>query len=115
KSVISGAPHAGEFPYTSAIAPLGKVVFNDREQVVADVFRESFVEFVKIRSPSNHHEVWLDVGNEESIRFLRVTPDPQMDQGLHKEAVSFWHRMRKYGFDLTQLLPVKKPEAKEEL
>ncbi|VDM84095.1 unnamed protein product [Strongylus vulgaris] len=40
-----------------------------------------------------------------------------MEKGFHNESISFWHKVRKYGFDVTSLQPVKKHEVevKQEL
>ncbi|KHJ80047.1 hypothetical protein OESDEN_20288, partial [Oesophagostomum dentatum] len=103
----SGAVHASEFPYISGLPLLGKIDFDEKEQVVAEVFRQSIIEFVKTGAPQNQHEVWLETGKEPRLRYLRITPKPEMRKGLCNESVVFWREMRKYGFDMIQLLPTR--------
>ncbi|ETN77177.1 hypothetical protein NECAME_03277 [Necator americanus] len=45
---MKGSPHASEFLYTKDVSFFSEFEFNDEERVVADVFRQSFIEFVKI-------------------------------------------------------------------
>ncbi|VDM77076.1 unnamed protein product [Strongylus vulgaris] len=114
---MRGAPHASETPYVSDVFILKKFEFNEDERAVAEVFQQSFTEFVKIGAPSNHHEVWLEVGARSDLRYLRIAPYPELQQGFYNETVNFWRKIRNYGFDMVQLLPTRKPSAeiKEEL
>ncbi|KIH67148.1 Carboxylesterase [Ancylostoma duodenale] len=93
---LRGAPHGCEFQYTKDVNLLNKFDFNEEEQVIADVFRQSFIEFVKtgfyviskdmgFRGTTNNHEEWLDVGAGTDLRYLRITPDPQMRLGFYNE------------------------------
>ncbi|EYB92302.1 hypothetical protein Y032_0195g1471 [Ancylostoma ceylanicum] len=110
---LRGAPHGCEFQYTKDMNLLNKFEFNEEEQVVADVFRQSLIEFVKTGAPSNKHETWLDVGTGEDLRYLRVTPKPMMRLGFYSEPTSFWHNTLKHGFNMMQLLPTEKSGKKE--
>ncbi|RCN34669.1 Carboxylesterase [Ancylostoma caninum] len=114
---LRGAPHGCEFQYTKDVNLLNKFDFNEEEQVVADVFRQSFIEFVKTGGTSNNHEEWLDVGAGTDLRFLRITPNPKMRQGFYNETTSFWRNTLRYGFNMMQLLPAQKSgkEIKQEL
>ncbi|CAJ0589169.1 unnamed protein product [Cylicocyclus nassatus] len=111
---LRGAPHFAEFPYVNGVGRLAKYDFTKKEQVVADVFRQSFASFVKNGAPTNNHEVWLDIGTEDFLRYLRVTPDPEMRDGFHNDSLTFWHATRRFGFDVTNLQPVKKDEETKE-
>ncbi|KAK6757931.1 hypothetical protein RB195_015634 [Necator americanus] len=102
---MRGSPHGGEAPYTNGVSFSKLTDFNDEERLVADVLRQSFIEFVKTGAPNNSHEVWLDVGTEGSLRYLKIAPAPQMTQGFHNGSASFWHKVREYGFDVIQQLP----------
>ncbi|RCN34664.1 Carboxylesterase [Ancylostoma caninum] len=117
---LRGPAHGCEFPYTKGthfVENIQEGEANAEEQVITEVFQQSFIEFVKIGAPSNDHEVWLDVGTDANIRYLLITPNPQMKQGFCNESTAFWHRIREYGFDMVQLLPTQKSsmELKEEL
>ncbi|KAL6743805.1 hypothetical protein Aduo_016801 [Ancylostoma duodenale] len=114
---LRGAPHGCEFQYTKDVNLLNKFDFNEEEQVIADVFRQSFIEFVKTGGTTNNHEEWLDVGAGTDLRYLRITPDPQMRLGFYNETTSFWHKTLRYGFNMMQLLPAEKSgkEIKQEL
>ncbi|EPB74221.1 hypothetical protein ANCCEY_06710 [Ancylostoma ceylanicum] len=105
---LKGAPHGCEFQYTKAMHFCKHFHMNEEEQVVADVFRHSFIEFVRIGDPSNEHEVWLEVGAGKDLRYLQITPKPLMKLGFYNESTSFWHEMRKYDFDMVQTLPTVK-------
>ncbi|EYB92310.1 hypothetical protein Y032_0195g1474 [Ancylostoma ceylanicum] len=117
---LRGPAHGCEFPYikgTHFVENIQEGEANAEEQVITEVFQQSFIEFVKIGAPSNDHEVWLDVGTDANIRYLLITPNPQMKQGFYNESTAFWHKIREYGFDIVQLLPTEKSskEVKEEL
>ncbi|KAL6743809.1 hypothetical protein Aduo_016805 [Ancylostoma duodenale] len=117
---LRGPAHGCEFPYTKGthfVENIQEGEANAEEQVITEVFQQSFIEFVKIGAPSNDHEVWLDVGTDANIRYLLITPNPQMKQGFYNESTALWHKIREYGFDMVQLLPMQKSskEVKEEL
>ncbi|CAJ0589176.1 unnamed protein product [Cylicocyclus nassatus] len=114
---MRGAPHASETPYTNDVFFQKHFEFDDKERVVAEIFRQSFTEFVKTGAPSNRHEAWTEVGPGPEIRYLKIAPNPQLKQGFYNETTTFWRKIRRYGFDMVQLLPIKKPlaETREEL
>ncbi|RCN41050.1 hypothetical protein ANCCAN_12995 [Ancylostoma caninum] len=113
----SGAPHGCEFQYTKGMYFCKHFHIDEVEQVVADVFRQSFIEFVRTGYPFNEHEVWLEVGAGKDLRHMQITPNPLMKLGFYNGSTSFWHEMRKYGFDMVQKLPTSKSveETKQEL
>ncbi|KHJ77277.1 hypothetical protein OESDEN_23103 [Oesophagostomum dentatum] len=45
---LRGAPHASELPYTNGVGILGNFEFDENEQIIADVFQQSIIEFAKI-------------------------------------------------------------------
>ncbi|EYB92307.1 hypothetical protein Y032_0195g1473 [Ancylostoma ceylanicum] len=111
----NGAPHGAEAQYTKGTTNLKKLDFNNEEQVVADVFRQSFIEFVKTGVPSNKHVSWLNVGTDKDLRYLQITPKPLMRLGFYNETTSFWHKTLKYGFNVVQLLPTEKSVKRDKL
>ncbi|KHJ79638.1 hypothetical protein OESDEN_20710 [Oesophagostomum dentatum] len=80
---LRGAVHASEFPYMSGLELIGKIDFDEKEQVIADVFRQSFTEFARNGAPRNQHVSWLDVGKDPRLRYLRITPEPEMRSGFY--------------------------------
>ncbi|EYB92308.1 hypothetical protein Y032_0195g1473 [Ancylostoma ceylanicum] len=112
---LRGAPHGAEAQYTKGTTNLKKLDFNNEEQVVADVFRQSFIEFVKTGVPSNKHVSWLNVGTDKDLRYLQITPKPLMRLGFYNETTSFWHKTLKYGFNVVQLLPTEKSVKRDKL
>ncbi|KHJ86353.1 hypothetical protein OESDEN_13901 [Oesophagostomum dentatum] len=92
-----------------------KFEFDEKEQIIADVFRQSIVEFVKNGTPLNRHQNWPDIGKE--LRYLRISPELEVKPGFFNESASFWYRIREHGFDMAQLLPTKEASksSKEEL
>ncbi|RCN34666.1 hypothetical protein ANCCAN_19485 [Ancylostoma caninum] len=100
---LRGPVHGSELPYTIGkhiVDNIHEVETSAEEQVVAEVFQQSFSEFVKTGVPSNDHRAWLDVGTDANIRYLQITPSPRMKQGFYNESAAFWHKIREYGFDI---------------
>ncbi|KAL6743806.1 hypothetical protein Aduo_016802 [Ancylostoma duodenale] len=100
---LRGPFHESEFPYTIGkhiVRNIPEGEANEEEQRIAEIFRQSFINFVKIGAPSNNHKVWLDVGTDARIRYLQITPNPQIKQGFYNESTAFWRKIRQYGFDI---------------
>ncbi|RCN34668.1 hypothetical protein ANCCAN_19487 [Ancylostoma caninum] len=83
---LRGPVHGSELPYTIGKRKMKnaeEVQANAEEQAVAEVFQQSFIEFVKNGFPSNDHKAWLDVGTDADIHYLQITPNPKMKQGFY--------------------------------
>ncbi|VDM76582.1 unnamed protein product, partial [Strongylus vulgaris] len=104
---LRGAAHASEFPYINGVYLLGEFKFDENDQVIADIFQQSIIEFVKNGAPKNQHVVWQDAGKDTKLRYLRIAPNPEMKSGFNNETVDFWHKLRKYAFDLIEMMPTK--------
>ncbi|CAJ0589182.1 unnamed protein product [Cylicocyclus nassatus] len=69
-----------------------------------------------LRASTNNHEVRLNIGAVEFLRYLRITLDPEMRDGFHNDSLFsyLWHATRKLRFDVTNIQPVKKDEETKE-
>ncbi|KAL6743795.1 hypothetical protein Aduo_016794 [Ancylostoma duodenale] len=115
---LRGSPHVNEYPYIFELFVLGSYEMDEKEQIVADVIQQSFISFVKTGVPKNNHVEWAKAGNNADIKYLSISPEPKMKENFYHEAAEFWHWMREYGFDLTQLMRTRERhnyQVKDEL
>ncbi|ETN77621.1 hypothetical protein NECAME_10898 [Necator americanus] len=105
---LRGSPHVNEYPYMFDVYVLGDFKIDAKEQIVADVIQQSFINFVKTGVPTNKHVSWEDVGNNENLKYLSISPEPKIKDKFYSGAANFWHKMKGYGFDLVQMLPTRK-------
>ncbi|CAJ0589173.1 unnamed protein product [Cylicocyclus nassatus] len=109
------ATHASDYYYAVGVKAMRLLKSYENDKKVAEILQNTIAEFVKKGRPADL-ELWPETSADQSISYLEISSDPKKKTELHKEAASFWHKMKKYGFDLVQLLPVDKSEyAKEEL
>ncbi|KAL6743807.1 hypothetical protein Aduo_016803 [Ancylostoma duodenale] len=83
---LRGPFHGSELPYTigkDVVNNIHELESNAEEQMIADIFQQSFSQFVKTGVPSNDHTAWLDVGTDANIRYMKITTSPQMKQGFY--------------------------------
>ncbi|WKY13787.1 hypothetical protein Q1695_004544 [Nippostrongylus brasiliensis] len=102
---LRGSPHVNEYPYIFDIFALGSYEIDEEEQIVADLIQQSFINFVKSGVPSNPHVDWKEVDFSDDLRYLSISPKPKMSRGFYSGATTFWHRMKKLGFDVISLHP----------
>ncbi|KAK5968556.1 COesterase domain-containing protein, partial [Trichostrongylus colubriformis] len=104
---MRGSTHINEYPYMFDMFPFGQYEIDEKEQIVADVIQQSFINFVKTGVPLNQHAVWQNIGTSTAPRHLAISPIPHMEDGFFNESTTLWHQIREYGFDLITQYPTR--------
>ncbi|VDN20497.1 unnamed protein product [Cylicostephanus goldi] len=84
---------------------LGNFSMTGDERIVADVVQQSFISFAKTGIPTNNYSTWDEAG--DNLRYLSISPYPQMKSAFDQGAANLWHSLRSSGFDLIQMLPTQ--------
>ncbi|CAJ0589174.1 unnamed protein product [Cylicocyclus nassatus] len=115
------ATHSSEFPFAIGVDELLDLgmTLKPEQQKFADYFGESFAEFAVEAHPLNHQKLWLEISEDPSIRYMNMSSIYELKKGFFKEASSFWQKLRKHGYDMVKMLPLRKikkaAHTKEEL
>ncbi|CAI4226599.1 unnamed protein product [Auanema sp. JU1783] len=95
---LKGSYYGQELAYLSDYFAFSPFNFSEDDLTVRRLFVDSLTHFIRTGDPSTADFKWSSYNGNQT--YLKMKPNPEIDEDLFETSLSFWNHMSKFGKDI---------------